>query len=191
MPPIDVFRVGDMYFVRDGHHRVSVARAFGDTTIEARVREVQTAVGATAELRMRELSLKRHERLFFDRVPLPPPMRERIALFDEWRFARLADLVEAWGFRAGHAHGRLMPREEVALDWFREDYEPVVAALHDAGLGGGGTDAEQYLRIATLRYLVLHVQAGTEHLIERLLGEGRSTDADEDTMVHQIRKELG
>jgi hypothetical protein len=191
MPPIDVYRVGDIYFVRDGHHRVSVARAFGDTTIEARVRDVRTAIGATADLRLRELSLKHHERLFFERVPLPPALRERIALFDEWRFARLADLVEAWGFRAGHARGRLMPREETALEWFREDYEPVVAALHDAGLGSGGTDAEQYLRIATLRYLVLHVQTGTEDLIDRLLGEDRPTGADDDTMVHRIRKELG
>jgi len=191
MPPIDVFRVGDIYFVRDGHHRVSVARAMGDTTIEARVREVSTALGATPDLRVGELSLKRHERLFFERVPLAPELRERIALFDEWRFARLGDLVEAWGFRASHARGRLLSREETAAEWFREDYEPVVADVHDAGLGGGGTDAEQYLRIAMLRYLVLYTQEPTDALIERLLGEDRPTDVDQDTMVHQIRKELG
>jgi hypothetical protein len=191
MPPIDVFRVGDIYFVRDGHHRVSVARALGDTTIEARVREVSTAVGATPELTFGDLSLKRHERLFQERVPLPPELRERIALFDEWRFARLGDLVEAWGFRASHVRGRLLSREETALEWFREDYEPVVADVHEAGLGGGGTDAEQYLRIAMLRYLVLHTQEPTDALVERLLGEDRPTAADQDTMVHQIRKELG
>jgi hypothetical protein len=190
MPPVDVFRVGDIYFVRDGHHRVSVARALGDTTIEARVREVSTAVGASRELRVGELSLKHHERLFWERVPLPPPLRERIALFDEWRFARLADLVEAWGFRASHARGRLLSREETAAEWFREDYEPVVADVHEAGLGEGGTDAEQYLRIAMLRYLVLHTHDPTEALIERLLGEDRPTAADQDTMVHQIRREL-
>jgi hypothetical protein len=37
MPPISVYRVGDEHFVRDGHHRVSVARALGATAIEARV----------------------------------------------------------------------------------------------------------------------------------------------------------
>ena len=31
MPPISVYRVGDLHFVRDGHHRVSVARAQGRT----------------------------------------------------------------------------------------------------------------------------------------------------------------
>ena len=35
MPPISVYRVGDMHFVRDGHHRVSVARALGLRVIDA------------------------------------------------------------------------------------------------------------------------------------------------------------
>jgi hypothetical protein len=46
MPPIDVYRVGHLHFVIDGHHRVSVARAQGDTTIDARIREVQTRLPA-------------------------------------------------------------------------------------------------------------------------------------------------
>ena len=32
MPPISLYRIGEVYFVRDGHHRVSVARALGRTT---------------------------------------------------------------------------------------------------------------------------------------------------------------
>jgi len=37
LPPVELIQVGDVYFVRDGHHRVSVARAYGQTTITARV----------------------------------------------------------------------------------------------------------------------------------------------------------
>jgi len=37
LPPISVVRVGDEYAVRDGHHRVSVARARGALTIDAAV----------------------------------------------------------------------------------------------------------------------------------------------------------
>ncbi len=47
MPPIDVYRIGELHFVEDGHHRVSVARAHGDTMIDAHVREVQTTVAAS------------------------------------------------------------------------------------------------------------------------------------------------
>ena len=47
IPPIDVYRLGDLHFVKDGHHRVSVARAAGQKTIEAYVTEVLTRAPAT------------------------------------------------------------------------------------------------------------------------------------------------
>jgi hypothetical protein len=59
MPPIDVYRVGALHFVEDGHHRVSVARSHGDPTIEARVREVRTKVAATEERMLRDPSRAR------------------------------------------------------------------------------------------------------------------------------------
>jgi hypothetical protein len=43
LPPISVARVGDRYAVRDGHHRVSVARARGAITIDATVDAVAAA----------------------------------------------------------------------------------------------------------------------------------------------------
>ena len=46
LPPIDVYRVGDLHFVMDGHHRVSVAVATGQKTIEAHVTEVLTRMPA-------------------------------------------------------------------------------------------------------------------------------------------------
>ena len=63
MPPIDVYRMGDLHFVEDGHHRVSVAVAHGDVTIDARVREVLTRRPATHELSLRDLQRIRHERV--------------------------------------------------------------------------------------------------------------------------------
>ncbi|MFN2186580.1 MAG: hypothetical protein ACK2UU_21575, partial [Anaerolineae bacterium] len=37
LPPVVLIRVGDVYFVRDGHHRISVAQALGQLDVEARV----------------------------------------------------------------------------------------------------------------------------------------------------------
>jgi hypothetical protein len=197
MPPIDVYRIGELHFVRDGHHRVSVARALGDTEIEARVRDVHTRVGAGRELRLRDLPLKQHERAFWERVPLGAAARERIQLSDEWRWAQLANLIEAWGFRASHARERLLSREEMAAAWFEEEYVPVVELLRTAGEGGdrvagggGGTEAERYLRVAMLRFLLLHGRELTDDMVERLLGEAKAPGVEEDTMVHQLLKEL-
>jgi hypothetical protein len=190
LPPIEVYRVGDVHFVEDGHHRVSVARAQGDTTIEAHVREIRTSMGAGRDLRSSELGLKHHERIFFERVPLPAELRERVKLTDEWRYAQLATLIEARGFRQSHAFERLLSREEVALAWFREQYEPIVETLREAGLGGPGTDTDRYLRFALLRFLLLHTHEWTDEVVERLIGEIRPPTAEDDTLVHQLLKEM-
>jgi hypothetical protein len=190
MPPIDVYRINDLHFVKDGHHRVSVARAFGDTDIEARVREVTTMLGADAELRPSELPLKHHERIFRERIPLAPELRARIQLSDEWRYAQLATLIESWGLRRSYEREHLLSRSEIADAWFHEEYEPVLKVLHEAGIGGDGTEAERYLRLATLRYLLLRTQDWTDEVIERLLGEIRSPSPLDDTMAHQILKEM-
>src|SRR5512138_3988872 len=44
LPPIDVYKVGQAYFVIDGNHRVSIAKQQGAKTIEAHIIEVQTPV---------------------------------------------------------------------------------------------------------------------------------------------------
>lgn len=41
LPPIEVYQLGDYYYVRDGNHRVSVARALGFDSIQAYVTEVR------------------------------------------------------------------------------------------------------------------------------------------------------
>ena len=145
MPPISVYRVGELHFVRDGHHRVSVARALGRDTIDAYVTEVQTAVGAGRDITLADLPLKSHERLFFERVPLPPAARERIRLRRAEDYAKLAEGVEAWGFRAIQERGVAMTRHEVAAAWLEREYVPVVAMLRDADLcrRGPGVDPPQ------------------------------------------------
>jgi hypothetical protein len=41
LPPISVYRLGDRHFVRDGHHRVSVAHSLGMAAIDAEVTELR------------------------------------------------------------------------------------------------------------------------------------------------------
>ncbi len=137
MPPIDVYQIGDMHFVRDGHHRVSVARQLGLDVIEANVTEIETAVGADAGVRIRDLAMKSHQRLFFERVPLPPEHRSRIVLSRGTWYAELAEGVEAWGFRLIQATGEFKAREEVARFWFEDDFEPIVEDASGGGCGRG------------------------------------------------------
>ena len=190
MPPIDVYRIGELHFVKDGHHRVSVARAQGDIDIEARVREVATKLGAERELRLRDLPLKQHERMFHERVPLAPERAARIQLSDEWRYAQLATLVEAGASARATRASTCSPARRWREPWFTEEYEPVVAELAELGAGGEGTETERYLRVAMLRFLLLHTHDWADDVVARLLGEARAPGAEDDTLVHQILKEM-
>ena len=191
LPPIDVYRIGELHFVKDGHHRVSVARALGHADIEAYVTEVLTQVGAGREIRLRDLPLKSHQRLFYERVPLAPEIRERIRLSDEWRYAALAEAVEAWGFRAGQARQEWLSRHDVAATWFRDEYEPVVEMLREAQLiPKGVTDTEAYMKVAGLRYLLLRTHDWDDAVIDAIRRDLESPSQDDDTMIRRLRREL-
>jgi hypothetical protein len=170
MPPISVYRVGEMHFVDDGHHRVSVARALGLTHIDAYVTEVMTRVPA-GDLRRGDLPLKSHERVFYERVPLPAEARGRIQLADPWGYDTLAEGVEAWGFRVIQATREPLTREDVAERWYRDDYEPVVEALREAELIGGGGETEAYMRAMAVRWHLLRTHDWNEEIMERLRRE--------------------
>jgi hypothetical protein len=169
MPPINVYRVGGLHFVEDGHHRVSIARHRGDEVIEAYVTEVPTRVGPGEALRLSELPAKSLERLFLERVPLPREARERISFTDpEKGYALLAEGVEAWGFRLIQGLGEPRERAEIAQAWFEDEFVPVVEALHEADLVGSGTDADAYLRVARERYMLLRTHEWGEDVLARL-----------------------
>jgi hypothetical protein len=168
IPPIDVCRVGDMHFVQDGHHRVSIAMATGATTIEAYVTEVLTQLPPTGIRGRQDLMVRSYERIFRARVPLPPAAMARITVTDPWSYAELGEAVEAWGFRCMQDKGRFLDRAEVAGHWYTEEYVPVVRMLRAAGLIGTRTEAEAYLRVAAERYRLIKVHDWNEDVIERL-----------------------
>ena len=172
LPPISVYRVGDVHFVRDGHHRVSVARALGRDTIDAYVVEVVTRIGAERSLVVGDLPLKSHERLFHERAPLPARARERIALTDPWEFGTLAEMVEAWGFRAMQDRAELIDRRTAARLWFDEDYVPVVDMLKEAGMvATDETETDAYMRVVGQRYRLMRTHEWSEEILTRLRRE--------------------
>jgi hypothetical protein len=173
MPPVDLYKVGEAYFVKDGHHRVSVARALGYEVIDAHVVEVVTRVGAGRDLHVGDLPLKSHERVFFERVPLPGPARERVRPSDPWALGELAEGIEAWGWRWTQENDRLMDRKELARRWYEEEYVPVVTLLRDAGMLGRGTETDAYLRIGADRYRLLRNHEWSEDVLARLRAEQR------------------
>ena len=173
IPPIDVYRVGDMHFVQDGHHRVSIAIATGAKTIDAYVTEIETQLSPKGIRGRRDLVVKSYQRIFRERVPLPPADLAKLTVTDPWSYAELGEAVEAWGCRCMLHEGRFLDRPQIARRWYAEEYLPVVRMLRTADLIGSHTEAEAYMRIAAERYRLILSQAWNDEVIERLRRELR------------------
>jgi hypothetical protein len=168
IPPIEVYRVGDMHFVIDGHHRVSIAMATGAKTIEGYVTEVLTQLPPTGIRGRRDLLVKSYERIFRARVPLPAADLAKITVTDPWSYAVLGEMVEAWGCRCMQDKGRFLNRAEIARHWYTQEYVPVVRTLRTADLIGSRTEAEAYMRVAAERYRLILTHDWNDEVIERL-----------------------
>jgi hypothetical protein len=174
LPPVDLYKVGEVYFVRDGHHRVSVACALGHSDIDAYVTEVITRVGVDHPITLADLPLKSHERVFYERVPLPHDARSEIKVSDPWDYAALAEGVEAWAFRAMQKHGEPLDRDQGAQLWLETEYRPVVHMLREAGMvDRHETETEAYMLIAAERYRLLRTHSWNEDVLRRVLEQRR------------------
>src|SRR5487761_870 len=173
IPPIDVYRIGDLHFVQDGHHRASIALAPGQKGIAAFVTEVLTVTPAAGIRNRGDLLVKSYERMFRSRVPLPEDAYAKITCTDPWSYAELGENVEAWGFRCMQDEHRFLDRAEVARRWFAEEYRPVVRMLAAADLIGRCTEAEAYMTIASERYRLIRSHEWNDQVIERLRAKSR------------------
>jgi hypothetical protein len=168
IPPIEVYRVGELHFIIDGHHRVSVALAQGVSTIEAFVTVVRTKLDPSGIRYRGDLIVKDYRRLFLERVPLTGHARASVIVSDPWDYARLGEHIEAWGFRLMQDEGHFTERATIAQRWFDEEYTPVVDMLRQADLVGDRTDAEAYMWVASERYRLIRTHRWDDEVIEAL-----------------------
>lgn len=144
-PPIEVLRLGEAYFVVDGHHRVAAARELGWSVLPAHVRWVCTVAFACACLSLADLETKASERRFLERFPLPDEVRRELDLERPADWARVADAAMAWGFRQLEAGAAFCCAHDLASAWWRTEVAPRAAALRDRGQGGDLGDLALFL----------------------------------------------
>ncbi|MBK1788925.1 ParB N-terminal domain-containing protein [Prauserella cavernicola] len=169
IPPIEVYRIGDLHFVIDGHHRVSVAHALGLESIEAYVVQVRTKLNPSGIRHRGDLIVKDYRRLFLERVPLAGEARAAIVVTEPGQYGELGEHIEAWGFRLMQDEGAFLDRTTVATRWYESEYEPVVQMLRQADLVGDRTEAEAYLWVACERYRLIRTHRWDDEVFETLL----------------------
>ena len=174
-PPIDVYKLGNLYFVRDGHHRTSVARAQGTREIEAYVTEIDTVISTDGIGGPRDLEGKNWGLRFLKRVPLTGERRAEINCTDPLGYPRLAEMVEAWACRLMQQEGAFFDQETMARRWFDEEYTPVVAMIDQAGVRGREeTGADAYMRVAGERYRLIREHDWNTDVMQAIADRARA-----------------
>jgi hypothetical protein len=132
LPPISLYKIGDAYFVRDGNHRVSVARQIGVEMTDAEVIELRSRVPIDSALTARDLLHKIEQRHLLERLPFDRVLPEvRVELSDVNDYRRLATLIEAHGFRMSQLWKRYVSPEEVLRDWYEYQYAPIAEMVRE------------------------------------------------------------
>jgi hypothetical protein len=168
IPPIEVYRIGDLHFVYDGQHRTSVARALNLKVIDAYVTVVKTRLSPDGVAYRGDLLLKDYRRIFLERVPLTGAARAAVILKNPWNYAQLAEAIEAWGFRLMQHDRTFHDRDTIARRWYEEEFQPVVRMAADADLINSQTEAETYLWVACERYRLIRTHHWDEDVIMAL-----------------------
>jgi hypothetical protein len=147
--PISVEKLGDAYFVVDGHHRVALARRRGMTTIDAAVTELTARWHLSASADHDELRHAEQERLFMAESGLGEVRPEaRIRFSEAVGYRQLLETLQVHGYELMLGAGRPLARAEVAGRWYSDVYLPTVGLVAGKSLAGQcrhATDSDRFL----------------------------------------------
>lgn len=132
LPPVDLYKVGDVYFVRDGHHRVSVLKELGATFVEATVTEFDTPVPLSPDVREGDLNLKEEYAIWLletDLATLRPEQRIEFTLPGQYR--KLLEHIAVHRYFLGMQEQREIPYAEAVARWYDEVYMPLVRVIRE------------------------------------------------------------
>ena len=135
LPPVVLYKVGEVYFVVDGHHRVSVARQQGQIYIEAEVRECATRVNLTPNLRLEDLEILGSKVNFLERTSLDslrPDASIKVTIPDG--FERMLEHIAVHRYFMGLDLKRDISEEEAVAHWYDNVYMPVVQVVRDTDI---------------------------------------------------------
>jgi hypothetical protein len=156
LPPIQLYKVGEVYFVKDGNHRVSVARGKGQEFIDAEVIEGYLRAPLYASMQPDELLLQAEYAEFLRRTDLDRSHPEHdIRPTALGRYDEILQHIE--GHRAWLESIRHQPvsLQEAVDDWYRFIYLPIVEVAREHGISErfpNRTEADIYLWVTRHRW---------------------------------------
>lgn len=184
VPPIDVYQVDDVYFVRDGNHRVSIARQGKYDTIQAHVTELDTPIDLEPEMtpQMWETAEAYSDFLRHTRLDKNRSGKNNLIRLSEP--SRYQGLLEHIGLtqKVLELKGKVVNLEEAAIHWYDTIYVPITHIVRQFGIlqyFPDRTEADLYLWLFNNLY---HLRQSYAH------GDGITAHDFSEAMLDFLRK---
>ncbi|MCL4303015.1 MAG: hypothetical protein KJ077_45430 [Anaerolineae bacterium] len=174
-PPIDVYKIDQVYFVKDGNHRVSVARALGWDTIQAHVTELPTSISLAPDVEPDELLIKEECAYFLTRTRLDktrPDSKLHLDFSEPSGYWRLLKHIELHRFCLEKERGQPLADDPdtafqlAAAHWYDHVYLPMLEVVRQMGIikhFPGRSESDLYM------WLIRHQAALREqHNLEKI-----------------------
>ena len=150
LPPIELYKIGDVYFVRDGNHRVSVARQLKAKTIEAHVTELPTVVALHPGMSAKELDDAAAYAAFLEETGLnrTRPYHQSLQLSESTRYVDLLGHIYLHQSVLEHMAQSPVKLDDAAANWYDNVFRPAITLIRKYDIQemlGARTEADLYL----------------------------------------------
>ena len=165
-PAVDLYKVGEIYFVKDGNHRISVARQRGQAEIDALVIELIVDVPLSRDLSLHDLLIKEEYSDFLDWTGLADLRPDQRIEFSELGgYLDLIRHINAHRYYMGLEHGCEIERDQAVANWYDNVYYPVVQVIRAQAVLSAfpkRSEADLYRWIMDHRWYMRETNAGAD-----------------------------
>lgn len=186
LPPVELYKIGDVYFVKDGNHRVSVARDRDQVDIDAYVTEIDIPFQITPDMDIDSVLMEKAYGQFLQQTHLDELRPESdFHLTNPVEYDRLLEHINAHRYYLGTERQMDIPYEESVISWHDSVYRPLVEAIEAEGLWRQFptlTATDLYLRVSEYQWLLR--EAARETIVDE---EARSEATERMAEIYRQR----
>ena len=168
--PIDLYQIGDVYFVSDGNHRVAVARQMDYDTIEANVWAFPECVEIDPDEPLDSLLIRLGERYFMEETGLEERIPDHgIEFTTPGRYRELLAQISRLQVVLETIDEEPMAYEDAVDAWYEMIYLPSIQIIHESSLldsFSGRTEADLFVWLSVYRDLLRRQQGDHENITE-------------------------
>lgn len=157
LPPVELYKVCNAYFVKDGHHRISVAKAKQRTNIEARVFEYPCDFSLDDKTDLEQLAILETYHRFLKKTGLKNAREPRLHLTVLGGYPILMEHIQRHRFYREKKENTPVSLNQAAVSWFDNIYTPMAEVIRKNGILDSfphRTETDFYIWISTYKNML-------------------------------------